>query len=140
MGEALLRHAIDAEEEPIKNLKVVSAGVSAYGGEPASVNSVKAAKNVGIVIKDHRSQPMTQEMLDRSFAVFCMTESHRMLLEYQFKKTTPHIYLFRELMGPEVDTEIPDPFGMDMPEYEACRDSMVEAIPSILQFLRREYK
>jgi hypothetical protein len=29
---------------------------------------------------------------------------------------------------------------MEREAYEACRDSMVEAVPSILAFLRKEYK
>jgi len=140
MGAALLKHAIDAEPDPIKSIEVVSAGVSAFNGDAASVNSIKAAKNVGLDIAEHKSQALTQAMIDTSFAVLCMTESHRMLMEYQFKKTTPHIYLFRELMQPGQDIEIPDPYGMNLVAYETCRDSMVEAIPSILDFLRREYK
>lgn len=139
MAAALLRHAIDAEQEPINSLEIMSAGVSAFNGDSASQNSIKAAKSVGLDITNHKSRALTQAMIDGSFAILCMTESHRMLMEYQFKKTTPHIYLFRELMDSNQDMEIPDPYGMDLPAYEACRDSMVEAIPSILTFLRREY-
>lgn len=140
MAAALLRHAIAAEPEPIKNIAVTSAGVSAFNGDAASLNSIKTAKNVGLDITDHKSRSLTQAMIDDSFAVLCMTESHRVQLEYHFKKTTPHVYLFRELMKPGQDIEIPDPYGMDLPAYETCRDSMVEAIPSILEFIRREYQ
>ena len=139
MAEALLKHALAAEQPPLNQLKVVSAGVSAFNGDPASLNSIKATQKVGLEISNHRSQSLTQSMIDESFVIFCMTESHRALLEYQFKLTAPHIYLFRELMEPGNSLEIPDPFGMDFPQYEACRDSMLEAVPSILNFLRREF-
>ena len=43
----------------------------------------------------------------------------------------------RDLIDGDVDREIPDPFGGPLPAYEASRDSMVEAIPSIVQFLRK---
>jgi len=137
MGEKLLAHALQAEAEPLRSLVVVSAGVSAYGGEPASPNSVRALDKVGIKLDKHKSQALTQNMIDRSLAIFCMTQSHRMLIDMQFEKTTPHIYLFRELMGKGAEREIPDPYGQNLSAYEATRDSMVEAIPSLVAFLKK---
>jgi protein-tyrosine phosphatase len=34
------------------------------------------------------------------------------------------------------DKEIPDPFGGPLKLYELARDEMVEAIPSLLEFLK----
>jgi protein-tyrosine-phosphatase len=42
MAEALLRHALAAEPEPLKSLQVVSAGVSAWDGYPITENSAAA--------------------------------------------------------------------------------------------------
>ncbi len=137
MGEKLLAHALQAEAEPLRSLVVQSAGVSAYGGEPASPNSVRALEKVGIELKHHKSQPLTQQIVDSSVAIFCMTQSHRMLIDMHLEKTTPHIYLFRELMGDGAEREIPDPYGQNLAAYEATRDSMVEAIPSIVAFLKK---
>ena len=33
------------------------------------------------------------------------------------------------------ETDIPDPYGLPLPAYEACRDEIVEAIPSIVAHL-----
>jgi len=139
MGERLLAHGLAAEASPLKELTVASAGISAYQGDPASENSVKALRPVGIDLADHRSQQVSQELLDRAFAVFCMTQTHRALIEAHFRPQPPYLYLFRELMGEDASLEIPDPFGRSYPEYELCRDAMVEAIPSILAFLREHY-
>ncbi|MGE9294200.1 low molecular weight protein arginine phosphatase [Ruficoccus sp. ZRK36] len=139
MGEKLLAHALQAEAAPLNAIVVDSAGVSAFSGEPASVNSVRALKKVGLDASSHQSQGMTQSIIDRSLAIFCMTESHRSLIDMQFQRTTPHIYLFRELMGGGAAVEIPDPFGSSLPAYEAARDSMVEAVPSIVAFLKEHY-
>ncbi len=139
MGERLLAHGLAAEESPVNQLKVVSAGVSAYTGDAASLNSVKALSTVGLDLRDHKSQQISQEMLNRAFAVFCMTQTHRALIEVHFEHIPRHLYLFRELMPPDASIEIPDPFGRDLDAYELCRDSMVEAIPSLLTFLREEY-
>jgi protein-tyrosine phosphatase len=139
MAEGLLRHALQAEAEPLRSLKIVSAGIAAYGGDGASPNTLRVLESVGINLRKHVSQALTQELIDQSFAIFCMTSTHRMMIETQFQTTTPHIYLMREFLPPGTDKEISDPYGLNRDAYEACRDAMVEALPSLLAFLRREY-
>ena len=136
MGEKLLQHALAAEPEPLRSLKVVSAGVAAPRGQPATGNSVAALKKVGLDLSGHSSQPLTQALLDQAVAVFCMTESHRATIEMAFERRPKNLHLFREFIGRDGDTEIPDPYGSDFREYESCRDSLVEAVPSLVRFLR----
>lgn len=136
MAEALLRHALKAQPEPLKSLRVVSAGVAARAGDRVSENSVTALKKVGIDIKAHVSQPLTKQLLDDAVAVFCMTESHRAMIQLTFDPVPRHVYLFREFMPRSADKEIGDPYGGPLTEYESCRDEMVEAIPSVIEFLK----
>ena len=137
MGERLLQHALAAQPEPLHSLQVVSAGIAAARGQPATDNSVAALKKVGLDLSSHVSQPLTQALLDRALAVYCMTESHRAMIEMNFDRVPKNLHLFREFVGGDGSTEIPDPFGGNYREYEACRDSMVEAIPSLVQHLRQ---
>jgi protein-tyrosine phosphatase len=136
MAERLLRHALDAEKPPLNQLKIVSAGVAAAQGSPATEHSVAAMKKVGIDVSDHESQPLTQTMLDSALAVLCMTETHRALIELQFQRVPPNIHLFREFIGKDADAEIPDPYGQNFQSYVSTRDSMLEAIPSLIRYLR----
>ncbi len=136
MAEALLQHALAAQPEPLKSLQVVSAGVAARPGDKVSENSVQALKKVGLNIADHTSQALTRELLDQALAVFCMTESHRAMIQLTFDPVPRNVYLFREFMPRAADKEIPDPYGGPLPHYEACRDEMVEAIPSLMEFLK----
>lgn len=138
MAAGLLQHALTAQPEPLRSLKVVSAGVAARRGEPVSENSVVALRKVGIDISQHVSQPLTQEMLNQALAVICMTESHRAMIQLQAEPAPKHVYLFREFMPQNEDKEIPDPFGGPLRVYELCRDEMVEAIPSLLEFLKKQ--
>jgi protein-tyrosine phosphatase len=135
MGAALLQHALAAQPEPLRSLKVVSAGVAARSGEPATANSVTALKKVGIDLRSHRSQPVTQELLDQALLVLCMTESHRDMIEITSRPTPPRLFLFREFHAQGAGAEIPDPYGLHLTAYEATRDEMVEAIPSIMAYL-----
>ena len=99
MAAGLLQHALAAQPEPLRSLKVVSAGVAARSGEAVSENSVIALRKVGIDISKHSSQSVTQEMLDSALAVICMTESHRAMIELQAQPPPKHLHLFRDCMG-----------------------------------------
>ena len=137
MAEGLLKHALAGQPEPLRSLKVVSAGVAAQAGEPISENSVIALKKAGIDIAGQRSRPLTQELLDGALVVFGMTESHRAVIQFKGRPAPSHLYLFREFLPPPAAQEIGDPYGGPLKVYEAARDEMVEAVPSIIEFLKK---
>lgn len=137
MAAALLQHALVAQPEVFKSVRVTSAGVSARPGQPVSQNSVLALKKVGLDISQHRAQPLTQRMLDDAVAVLCMTESHRTMIQLQADPVPKNLFLFREFVPGSVDREIGDPYGGPLPVYEAARDEMVESIPSLVEHLKK---
>jgi protein-tyrosine-phosphatase len=93
-------------------------------------------KKVGLDISAHRSRALTAELVRGALAVFVMTESHRAALNLSLDPTPRNVFLFREFMPRSADPEIADPYGGPLPRYEASRDEMVEAIPSLLDHLR----
>lgn len=140
MAEKLLQHALAAEDAPLNQLEVVSAGVAAGYGDPASANSVAALKKVQLDLTRHKSQPVTQNLINQAFAIFGMTQSHLDILHHYHSDLPERVHLWREFMGDEHEPEIPDPYGQNYAAYAACFDSMAEAIPSLLTYLKNEYK
>ena len=138
MAAALLQHALAAEPEPWCSLSVISAGVAARSGEAVSENSVRALKKVGLDIAQHRSQPVTQRILDEATAVLCMTDSHRAMIQVQADPVPRNLLLFRQFLPDARGREIGDPYGGPFSLYEAVRDEMVEAIPSLVDFLKTQ--
>ena len=138
MAAALLQHALAAQPEPLRSFRVISAGVSAHPGEPVSPNSVIALKKVGLDLSSHRSQPLDQKILDEATLVLCMTESHRSIIQRQGNPPPKNLFLFREFMPNPGNLEIPDPYGGPLKVYEAARDEMVEAIPSLVEYLKTQ--
>lgn len=136
MAAALLQHALAAQPDPFRSLRVISAGVAARNGEPVSENSVLALRKVGIDVSHHRSQSLTQRMLDEAVAVYCMTESHRAMIQVQADPVPRNLFLFREFFPGDGDKEIGDPFGGPLRIYEAVRDEMVESIPALIDHLK----
>ncbi|MBE7540294.1 MAG: low molecular weight protein arginine phosphatase [Opitutaceae bacterium] len=136
MAAGLLSHALAAQPEPLRSIKVISAGVSCRQGEPVSPHSVTAMKKVGIDVSGHESQPLTQELVSNALAIFGMTETHRNVVLLQFFPNPDTVFLFRDFLPEGAHREIADPFGGPLSEYETSRDEMVEAIPSVVEFLR----
>lgn len=137
MAEKLLEAALQKDAELKDRFCVVSAGTGAYDGGPASQHSVDAVAERGLDLSTHRSQRMTRTLMDRSVAVFCMTEGHRRQLRQAFPESTTPLLLIGELMAEGAMKEIGDPFGSNFPTYSASRDAIETAIPSIVAFLRR---
>ncbi|MCD8482082.1 MAG: low molecular weight protein arginine phosphatase [Verrucomicrobia bacterium] len=135
MAEKLLAHALAAEPEPLKSIKVVSAGVAAGDGMPASRNAVTALQRVHLDLTQHRSQQVTDELLRASDWILAMTEGHRDTLFAYFPDLNKPVLLFRERLD-STDARVPDPYGGPLQEYLETRDSLAEAIPSIIQWIK----
>lgn len=140
MAEKLLQHALAAEGSPLDKLEVLSAGVAAGYGDPASENSQAALRKVDLDLSQHKSQPLSEDLVDRAFAIFGMTDSHIDLLQHYYPNLPERVYLLRSFIGEGQDDQIPDPYGQNLDAYQACLDSMIEAIPSVVTYLKTEYK
>jgi len=138
MAEKLLAHALRAEAPPLNKYRVESAGVAAFPGDPASENSISAVKRLDLDLTHHRSQPLTEELVGQAYAIFGMTQGHLDVISSAFENVPERLHLFREFMPEGESHEIPDPIGQDFKAYSACLDAMIEAIPSILKYLRAE--
>ena len=136
MAAALLQHALAAQPEPLRSFKIISAGVAARAGDPVSENSVLALKKVGLDISKHTSRPLTQKMIDEASLILGMTESHRAMIQLQAEPPPKNLFLFREFLPQRGDKQIGDPFGGSLKLYESTRDEMVEAIPSLVEFIK----
>lgn len=136
MAERLFLHAIQVQEKPICFLKATSAGISAFEGSPPSPNAIKVLKDCGLDISKHKSQELTQEIVDKSIAIFCMTEVHREFVLEEFDVDEDKVHLMREFLPSIINKDISDPFGRNLDAYKTCRDNIVEAIPSVINFLK----
>ena len=138
IAEGLLKKALEKETPPLCDLGVISAGTSAYNGDLPSIYSVQVLKKVGIDLSSHKSQCLNEKLVSEAFAIFCMTSTHKLIIENQFHGILPpHLYLLRQWLPQS--TDIPDPYGLDLEAYENCRDAIAESMPSILSFLKSHY-
>ena len=135
MAERLLQHALDAEEEPLHSCRVVSAGISAASGLPASENALRALGKVGLDLSGHESQPFSRKLADGSDLILVMTSGHMRAIQTELPELKAPVYRFREWVaaGPR---DVLDPFGGPLDLYVETRDNLAEAVPSIIQFIK----
>lgn len=137
MAEYLMRAALVKENDPVLNdLLCQSAGLAASNGDAATRNAEIVLAELDIDLSPHRSRTLTQKIIDESFAIFCMTPTHKEAIENYFRVGTPHLFLLRELIPNNTSKDLPDPFGGNVEQYRHCRDAIAEAIPSIVQYLK----
>jgi protein-tyrosine-phosphatase len=136
MAEHLFAREIDKANLPIK-VESHSAGLSAMDGDKASQNSLDACEEIGVDISSHKSSGITRADLQEASAIFCMTESHRALINMYFDLPEGYpIFLMREFVE-NGSRELPDPYGQDIEVYRECRDRMLEAIPSLINWVEK---
>jgi protein-tyrosine phosphatase len=136
MAERLFAQALEDSDVSTKIISS-SAGLSVMDGDKASQNSIDVCEELGLDINDHRSAGLTRPAIKGSSVIFCMTESHRALINMYFDLPQGYpIFLMREFIK-DGSKELPDPFGQDISVYRQCREHMLEAMPSIIKWVEK---
>ena len=116
-----------------KDISVLSAGVSAPKGAPASQHAVDALKEMEINLTSFRSQPLTDELLESSTHVFTMTRDHRHLINLLFPGHGGKVRLLGEFT--QSGGDVLDPIGQGLATYRRCRDIIKSALAQILELV-----
>ena len=128
MAEAIARHLIDGGllgGRP--DVLVVSAGVAAGRGAPASIEAVTALATLGI---DHSgsSTALTGEMIDNAELVFGMTEGH-----VRSARNVAGNQRDDRIVRLDPDGDIEDPIGLEQSAYDALARRFLAIIPRRLK-------
>jgi len=78
MAEAIARAALDRARASgtANGVRVASSGVFAGAGSPATPEAVNAVAKLGADLSGHRSQPISQALIDSASSIWCMTQGH----------------------------------------------------------------
>jgi protein-tyrosine phosphatase len=120
MAEALCkkrladRLACTLPELPQRGYDVLSAGLAAYTGGGAAQEAIEAVATYGGELSSHRSQPLTEELLNADLLIG-MTQVHVEVLRELLPDATGRVRL---LNAGGID--LADPVGCDKPVYVDC--------------------
>jgi glycine hydroxymethyltransferase len=131
MAEALFRKlAADA-----RDITTESAGLSAGQGQPASRDAVDVLAAEGVELSKFRSQPVTENLLEKATHIFVMTDDHRRLLDLFFPEFIHKVRLLR--FDEKGTPDVPDPIGQGRAVYAECKRSIQKALPSVMRFINQ---
>jgi protein-tyrosine-phosphatase len=134
MAEALFNHHLTGDA----SWKAISAGTYAGTGSPASLNSIEAMQELGIEIDEHRSKPLSTELVNSADLIVTMTDSHRCQILQDFPEVGNKVCLIKSFGTSMVPADISDPFGGSLTIYRKIRDEINRALSDLILFIRTE--
>ncbi len=123
MAEIILKSKL--KNIGIKNVKVSSAGLNTEDGLKMSKNSFEALTLMGYKPYGFKSKRLTEQMIAKSDAVICMTESHKYALNNYL-----NVYTISQLTGLG---NIEDPYGGNINVYIKTSHQLEDACNIILE-------
>lgn len=106
------------DELPARGFWMLSAGVAAFGGSPASPESADIAAEFGANIESHRSRPVNPQLLAAADDIIAMTRGHAYSLAANYPDLGPAPVL---LCGTD---DLDDPIGSSLDVYRACAQTI----------------
>lgn len=136
MAEQLARRAVSGDA----TIRVISAGVSAMDGQPASPHAVEALREIGLDLNGHRSRRVTRELVQGADYIFGLTHQHADSLLHLYPEVVGKLFVLREfdVALSEYEQDIVDPIGGPLEGYLECRDQIDAAIEHMMKHLGDE--
>lgn len=137
MAEAIFRYLLaerlncNDEELMDRGFNVLSAGLSAGFGMPASREAVIQLAESGIDLRSHESQPLTERLLQHADHVLTMTRGHRQLILNDYPDMVDRVDL---LSTDQLD--ISDPYGGGPRDYADCKASIEYHLKKLIEDLK----
>ncbi len=125
VAEALLRIKLHATGLP--DWTVASAGTWAAEGHLAAPFSRALLADRGLDIMDHRSQPITDQLMQQADLVLCMETGHARMLQRAYPFYKDKIYTLRQMVA--MRGSVRDPYGGPRRQYER----MVAEVDDLLE-------
>lgn len=131
MAEGLLRKI--AEERGLggeDGIMVMSAGLAAWEGDPASEHARTVAAEEGFDLGAHRARRLVPEMVREADLVLAMTERHKAAIVALVPEARDKVFTLKEFaqQGAEGGLDVGDPYGGSVEVYRRTMAEIKEAL------------
>ena len=131
MAEGLARHIWAERFGAAGDLKISSAGIAAWPGDPATPEAVFALRAKGIDIDAHRARQLTAEIADNAGLILVMTKQHKEHIIKNFPKSAGKVFLLAEFAG-KGEKDVDDPYGGPLKTYQRCAERIEPLVVAAL--------
>jgi protein-tyrosine-phosphatase len=132
MAEAFFNHLMGNDGQ----WKASSAGIYAGINSPASAHATEAMRELEINITDHRSKPLTAELVNTADLIITMTSGHCFQIAQSFPEVGNKVCLIKSFGTSKVPADISDPFGGSLNIYRKTRNEIKQALSDLILFIR----
>ncbi|WP_051412150.1 low molecular weight protein arginine phosphatase [Halonatronum saccharophilum] len=94
MAEALFKNLLKGKLEG--DYEVKSAGLAAFEGEAAANQAIKVMESKGIDLSDHKTTPLTKELIEEVDVVLTMTKNHKSSIINNYPDFKDKVYTLKE--------------------------------------------
>ena len=124
MAMVLFKDMIAKSEEKLKDWRIESAGIWAVTGYPATKDAALVISGMGLDLLDHRSQPITESLLEKFNLILCMENDHVNFIKRSFPSSKDRVFLLSEMA--DQDQDILDPVGHPHNAYKDTANEIHE--------------
>lgn len=130
MAVGLLRQRL-AEKKLEGRYQVISTGVWAVEGRPASENAVAVMAERGIDISGHVARTITAADVAEAELILVMSREHAEVIGSMWPQYRWKVHRLSEMAGKRRD--LLDPYGGPIEEYRTCADTIEEYLDAGLR-------
>jgi protein-tyrosine phosphatase len=129
MAEALLRSRVG------ERIEVKSAGVQAFPNSQASEGTKAVLSEKGIEA-NHRSQLVTEELLEWADLILTMTSSHKQMIQTFYPHVKEYLFTLKEYVDPYTQNpDIADPIGGPIEAYRQTASEIEDSLDELTKKL-----
>jgi protein-tyrosine phosphatase len=139
MAEVVLKHLIADDPKLDGHVVVTSAGTARWHvGSAMDTRARGALDRAGFRLDGSSGAYASREFLDAQDVVIVMTREH--LADVRARLTNPHtkVVLWRHLIDPTKDLDVPDPYYGDDDEFDDCLRMIVAGGDGLVTLLRSQ--
>ena len=143
MAEGLLRKEMKQRGINENQVQVMSAGIFAQNGEPATEHAVTVMRERGVSLKSHRSRRLNHAMLEKADLILTMTTDHKQALLMMDAAVAERLFTIAEFVSdPETAgiTDVADPFGGSPDMYRTTAEQLERMVKALAQELAKADK
>lgn len=134
MAEVLLRDKLSQMDGRGDKIEVVSAGVAAGNGSPASPQAIDVMKAKGLDLENHSSRMLDDHLVASADLILTMTRGHRAAILAAWPDLHDRVHTLRRDGG-----DVTDPVGMPIEVYQQCAEQIDQELSAWLQHLGDDF-
>ncbi|AEE95267.1 low molecular weight protein arginine phosphatase [Mahella australiensis] len=136
MAQAIAETMFRKADSGLEAIKVMSAGIAAVNGQPASANAIEVMREMGMDISRHRSRMLSGELVEQADLILTMTLQHKRYVLMMFPESYDKVFTLKEYADCG-SSDIPDPFGGSLEDYRECANEIQQALFRLVQKLKQ---